>query len=89
VYQAKLGQDGSPLLHKCQFSWFCDGKRKSIREDENWKKAMQVAEYVYDNYDRIKDITDGAIMYHAHYVRPYWKKNYTRTVKIESHIFYK
>jgi spore germination cell wall hydrolase CwlJ-like protein len=89
VYQAKLNENGTPILHKCQFSWFCDGKRKSIREDENWEKAKQVAEYVYDNYGRIKDVTDGAIMYHATYVRPYWNRHYTKTIKIESHIFYK
>lgn len=89
VYQAKLSQNGTPLLHKCQFSWFCDGKTRYIKDNKNWERAMEIAAYVYDNYNDIKDVTGGAIMYHASYVKPYWKKHYKKTVRIESHIFYK
>jgi spore germination cell wall hydrolase CwlJ-like protein len=89
VHQAKLNRDGTPILNKCQFSWFCNGKGKSIRNEEKWEQAMETAAYIYDNYDEIEDVTNGAIMYHAAYVRPYWKKSYTKTVEIESHIFYK
>lgn len=89
VYQAKLNQNGEPILHKCQFSWFCDGKSKFIRDEERWEQAMKIAAHVYDDYKCIKDVTAGAIMYHASYVLPYWKRYYTKTVKIESHIFYK
>ena len=35
------------------------------------------------------DITGGAVMYHADYVSPYWTNAYERTVKIDTHIFYK
>jgi spore germination cell wall hydrolase CwlJ-like protein len=89
VYQGRVTQNGTPMLHKCQFSWFCDGKNKSIRNEAKWEQAMEIAADVYDNYDDIDDVTNGAIMYHANYVRPYWNKHYVRTVKIESHIFYK
>lgn len=89
VYQAKLNKNGTPILHKCQFSWFCDGKVKHTKNEKKWEEAMEIAEYVYDNYNEIKDVTGGATMYHATYVRPYWNKHYVKTVKIESHIFYK
>lgn len=89
VYQAKLNQNGTPILHKCQFSWFCDGKARYTKNNEKWEQAMEIATYVYDNYHTIKDVTEGAIMYHASYVRPYWKRHYEKTVRIESHIFYK
>jgi N-acetylmuramoyl-L-alanine amidase len=89
VYQARLNEHGEPILHKCQFSWFCDGKSNATRNKEKWNEAMEVATYVYENYGKIKDVTNGAIMYHATYVRPYWKKHYVKTVKIDTHIFYK
>ncbi len=89
VYQARLNQHGTPILHKCQFSLFCDGMAKHTKNNEKWEEAMEIANHVYDNYNDIKDVTEGAIMYHASYVRPYRKKHYMRTVKIESHIFYK
>lgn len=89
VYQAKLNKNGTPILHKCQFSWFCDGKTKHTKNVKKWEEAMKTAEYVYDNYNEIKDVTGGAIMYHAIGVLPYWNKHYDKTVKIESHIFYK
>ena len=37
----------------------------------------------------ILDFTDGALFYHATYVKPGWAKMKTRTAKIEDHIFYK
>jgi len=89
VYQARLDKQGEPLLNKCQFSWFCDGKKDTTKNEEKWNEAINVATYVYENYGKIKDVTNGATMYHATYVRPYWKNKFTRTVKIESHVFYK
>ena len=35
------------------------------------------------------DITDGALFYHADYVRPAWAKTKKRTIEIEDHIFYR
>jgi len=35
------------------------------------------------------DITDGALYYHADYVRPRWAKHMERTSKIGEHIFYR
>lgn len=31
---------------------------------------------------------NGAIMYHAEYVKPYWASSYDRQARIDSHIFY-
>jgi spore germination cell wall hydrolase CwlJ-like protein len=35
------------------------------------------------------DPTNGSTMFHADYVSPYWKKAYTRVVKVGTHIFYR
>ena len=69
----------------CQFSWFCEPKRKA--NEEVYDRVKKVALYVYANYELIHDVTHGALYYHADYVNPRWKL--TKTVSIGRHIFYK
>jgi spore germination cell wall hydrolase CwlJ-like protein len=81
----------------CQFSWYCDAKAKltavykekylSDRQKEVYNEAQDVAVYVYMNYDNMKDITKGALNYHADYVNPGWRLQ--KTVTIGRHIFYR
>lgn len=89
VYQARLDGNGNPRRNQCQFSWFCDGKSDKPKDEVMWKVAQGIAYQVMEDYGKVEDPTDGAIMYHASYVSPYWKKSYERTVRIDSHIFYK
>ena len=69
----------------CQFSWFC--MTTASRNNKVYEEAREVALYVYANYEKIKDVTHGALYYHADYVNPRWKLE--RTVVIGRHIFYK
>lgn len=69
----------------CQFSWFC--QNTSIRNKDVYDDAKDVAVYVYANYENLKDITKGALYYHADYVNPRWKLE--KTTVIGRHIFYK
>lgn len=89
VYQAHVNSKGNPIRNKCQFSWYCDGKNDTPRDTVKFLEAKTHAKWVMDNYGIERDITDGALMYHASYVNPYWSKSYTKTSRIESHIFYK
>jgi spore germination cell wall hydrolase CwlJ-like protein len=89
VYQSHLNSRGNPIRNKCQFSWYCDGKNDTPHDKVKFKEAMYNAEWVMKNYGIERDITDGATMYHASYVNPYWSKAYSKTSRIESHIFYK
>ena len=70
----------------CQFSWFCEGK-KAIRNIFVYNEAREIAIFVYANYENMRDITKGALYYHADYVNPRWKLEKTTT--IGRHIFYK
>ena len=71
----------------CQFSWFCEsGKR--VSNTNAYKEAQRVALFVYANYDKISDVTYGALFYHADYVNPRWR-GLERTTVIGRHIFYK
>ena len=77
-----------PVKHRCQFSWYCDGKSDVPKNEKAWRKAQDVAFLVL--YDKIKmDITEGATHYHATYVKPAWAKTKKRTTQIEKHIFYR
>ena len=77
-----------PIKHRCQFSWYCDGKSDVPKNEKAWRKAQDVAFLVL--YDKIKlDVTEGATHYHATYVRPSWAKTKKRTTRIEKHIFYR
>ena len=88
VYQAVLNDNGIPLKNKCQFSWFCDGKSDDITDQAAWNVSEQIAEDVFLAYGNETDPTNGAIMYHANYVKPFWVSSYTETARIDSHIFY-
>ena len=71
----------------CQFSWFCMPVKLN-RNSDAFKESMDVALFVYANYEKLKDITDGALYYHADYVNPRWR-GVEKTTKIGRHIFYK
>ena len=77
-----------PVKHKCQFSWYCDGKSDVPKNKKAWKKAQDYASLVLSNRIYI-DVTEGATHYHATYVKPAWAKTKTRTARIETHIFYR
>ena len=89
VYQAHVNGNGNPIRNKCQFSWYCDGKSDKPLDAVRYEEAQKNALWVMNNYGEERDITSGAVMYHASYVNPYWAKAYSKTSRIESHIFYK
>ena len=78
-----------PVRHKCQFSWFCDGKSDEPKKDsKEWRMAEEYARIVLSGRI-VLDVTEGATHYHATYVKPSWAKTKTRTTRIEKHIFYR
>lgn len=89
VYQAKLDSSGKPRLNQCQFSWFCDGKADKPKDTVLWQQANDVAAYVIRRHHHDTDPTEGATYYHADYVKPSWSRSFERTVKIDTHIFYR
>lgn len=74
----------------CQFSWVCMKKIRLKRPNEiTYERLKKIAEHVYFNKDKITDVTNGALYYHAEYVKPLWRKKLNKTKKIGKHIFYK
>jgi spore germination cell wall hydrolase CwlJ-like protein len=95
VYQARYSRwwkqehdKNVPLRNQCQFSWYCDGKSDNINEWDKFEQARSIAYSVLMNKTPA-DPTKGALWYHADYVNPNWSTEYRRTVKIDTHIFYR
>lgn len=76
-----------PVRHRCQFSWYCDGKSDKPRDTKAYEQARMIAHGVY--YGNLDDFVEGATHYHAVYVHPEWAESKTRTVQIQDHIFYR
>lgn len=74
-----------PLLHQCQFSWYCDGRSDTPRNGTAWNRSISLAISVMN--EEISDPTRGAKWFHNTSVNPNWDK-LSRTMTIGDHIFY-
>jgi spore germination cell wall hydrolase CwlJ-like protein len=81
-----IRQGGERVRHRCQFSWWCDGRSDRPRNQRKWQTIKAMAEAVY--WGRSEDPTGGALWYHADYVSPYWGRVFKRSRQIGRHIFY-
>ena len=76
-----------PVRHRCQFSWYCDGKSDKVYDENAYKQALTIAHGVF--YDNLDDFVEGATHYHAVYVLPEWAESKTPVVQIGQHMFYR
>ena len=90
-----------PIKHKCQFSWYCDGKKDIIWANyestgqtiklnaEAWRQSVEIAIWTlgYGSYT-VNDNTGGATYYYAHnLVYPHWADDFEVTEIIGNHTF--
>ena len=90
-----------PIKHKCQFSWYCDGKKDIIWANyektgqtielnaQAWRQSVEIAIWTlgYGSY-RVQDNTGGATYYYAHnLVYPHWADDFEVTEIIGNHTF--
>jgi N-acetylmuramoyl-L-alanine amidase len=75
-----------PIRHRCQFSWYCDGKDDTPYEEKAWGQARLVANGVY--YQKLYPLVGDALWYHADYVTPEWAESKREVAQIGNHIFY-
>jgi len=78
-----------PIKHRCQFSWYCDGKSDTVPyyDLDVYQFARTIAFKIYHGH--LEDFTDGATHYHANYVNPEWASSKTLTMIVGDHIFYR
>jgi hypothetical protein len=97
VLRGKEDVHGNPIRHKCQFSWYCDGKTDEPNLDNKfehaaWVLSGEIAEQMILSCrlgvrpeECPPDPTHGAIFYHNDTVDAF---KYTRTVVVGNHIYY-
>ena len=81
-----------PVRHRCQFSWYCDGRSDKPKHKKKWENSLKIASLVLAYKENVNDIIfilDDATFYHADYVYPAWRKSKKQIVQIGDHIFYK
>ena len=76
------------VRHKCQFSWYCDGKPDVPKNMDLWSEAQNLA-WRISKFGDFRGLTEGATHYHATYVSPEWAKDFQMVGRIGGHIFYR
>ncbi len=82
-----IRQGGEQRRHRCQFSWWCDGRSDQPHNKVAWEASRLMAWFIYNG--KTTDPTDGALWYHADYVDPYWREAFVEGPQIGRHIFYR
>lgn len=69
----------------CQFSWYC----QRVKLNPKSKEYIQSLILAFNLYTKQQnDFTNGALFFHANYVKPYWRKHFNKTIVVKDHIFY-
>ncbi|MEA3274112.1 MAG: cell wall hydrolase [Pseudomonadota bacterium] len=83
----RVVKQGGQRRNRCQFSWWCDGKKDKPTDTDAWEKALQIGRRTLEG--DATDPTNGALYYHATYVKPKWSRTFKRTARVGSHLFYR
>lgn len=75
------------VYNKYQFSWVKNKKSLAKIDEEQYIESRKVAEELYSNHNKIKDPTNGALYFHANYVKVKGRSKIKKAV-IGKHIFY-
>ncbi len=95
IAEVTMNRRASPLFprtvcgvvyQRSAFSW-TDAAALPEPAGEEWKRAWNVAEAVY--YGREAPRLDGALFYHATYIRPDWARDKRPVAQIGRHVFYR
>jgi N-acetylmuramoyl-L-alanine amidase len=84
VYQKNW--DSIRKRYVAAFSW-TEQASMPAPSGKQWEQAVRIAETVYGGQQH--PTLDGAMNYHAVYVKPSWSSEMTPVAKIDRHIFYK
>jgi spore germination cell wall hydrolase CwlJ-like protein len=73
----------------CQFSWTCQDHKGIDKSSNYWAESQKVAADLLSKKGQLIDITEGALNYHADYVKPAWAKTLKFVAQIDQHLFYR
>jgi|SRR5690606_40431391 len=79
------------MRNACQFSFACDGKPDTIKEEDAFEKAERIGRQALScgvGHCESANLLLRSTHYHADYVSPRWAKKLQRTGQVGRHIFY-
>lgn len=79
---------GSQRRNSCQFSFACDGQADDVRQPEAWAQSKHIAKRAIEGDKAVAEKMQGALFYHADYVKPKWARSMRKVMKVGRHIFY-
>ena len=79
---------GNPVKHKCQFSYYCDGKHERPAEKQAWEEASDIAGLLVST-DLVVEGLEDATHYHCTTVQPPWTTGLVLLQRVGDHKFYK
>lgn len=80
---------GEEKLNRCQFSYLCDGKEKTVTDEDAWTRAQFVASVAYSKYMQSEEDAGCVHSYRATYATNIaYFQTLKRKRKIGDHIFY-
>ena len=99
VYRENWKGEMVPRRHKCQFSWYCDGKSDEIvlttasgkiikPHMDAWEESLNVALSLLKN-DLFDNTFEATHYYNDKLADPNWANAYQRVAYIENHVFHK
>ncbi len=77
---------GGTYRHRCQFSYWCDGKPETPSDYRAWRLAKVIAQLTHDGV--ITGDVNDATHYHADYSLPSWRIQMHLVATIGRHVFY-
>ena len=85
VHQGKQ-INGKMVRHKCQFSYYCDGKREDYDDREAYIISSKVAmDVIFEPSSEMQN----ALYYHTIFIEPFWSHSKEYLGSIGNHDFYK
>jgi len=80
-------KQGGTSRHRCQFSFFCDGKSEIPRDAVAWATALDIAE-IASAGAQIIVLQDCIHYYSILFEAPYWTEDFIEVATIGHHRFY-
>jgi spore germination cell wall hydrolase CwlJ-like protein len=71
----------------CQFSYACDGNPDVMKSSLARDRSEKLARLMIDGQPRT--VSGGATYFHTRTIRPSWSRQFSRTVTIGAHMFYR
>ncbi len=98
VVMNRLGHEGFPNTicevvrqgrerGACQFSWWCDGRSDTAKDDDSYAIAKEIARKALNR--QLSDRTRGALYFHQRKATPSWSREYIKTAEVGEFVFYK